>query len=131
MKIEEMKTDRDVTEQIGSENSNLYICSDDTKQVNCEKSDPKIEFIKQDRDFIDLNYWLPKSIGARRLLLVVSIIIFVYFVAFFFEEYDCDDFIVGNNDDFWNGFGIMFLVSLSELVLYMTIVWVYRGFQKK
>lgn len=130
MKIEEMKTDRGVTEQIGSENSNLHICPDDTKQVNCEKSDPKIEFIKQDRDFIDLNYWLPKSIGARRLLLVVSIIIFVYFVAFFFEEYNCDDFF-NDGDDFGTGFGIMFLVSLSELVLYMTVVWVYRGFQKK
>lgn len=127
MKIEEMKTGRNVTEQIDSENNNLHVCPDDTKQVNCGKSDPKIEFIKQDRDFIDLNYWLPKSIGARRLLLVVSIIIFVYFVAFFFEEYDCDFF----NDDFGEGFGIMFLVSLSELVLYMAVVWVYRGFQKK
>ena len=74
--------------------------------------------------------WFPKSTGLRRLLLVLAIIVYVCFVAFFFEEYNCDDFF-GNHNDFKDGCLIMFLVFLGELVVYMTIVWVYRGFKKE
>ncbi len=136
MKIEEIKSGKIISEQVSCEDNQSVKSTDESPKVKIEKVNTQLPVSK--REFmgydwgvwfepinININWsaWFPKSIGVRRLLLVLAIIVYVCFVVFLFEEWGGDDPI--------EVFGIFFLVFLGELVAYITIFWVYRGFKKE
>ena len=130
MKIEEIKSGKIISEQVSYEDNQSVNSTDESPKVKIEKVNTQSSVSKRTFMGYEWSAWFPKSTGLRRLLLVLAIIVYVCFVAFFIEVYNYDDFF-GNHNDFKGGCLIMFLVFLGELVVYMTIVWVYRGFKKE
>lgn len=61
----------------------------------------------------DKTYWFPLSKGFNRLLVVVNCLILVYAVNKYSEK-----------------FNTFFFTIFIELVVYITAVWVYRGFRE-
>ena len=123
MKIEEIKSGKIISEQVSYEDNQSVKSTDESPKVKIEKVNTQSSVSKRTFMGYEWSAWFPKSIGVRRLLLVLAIIVYVCFVVFLFEEWGGDDPI--------EGFGIFFLVFLGELVAYITIFWVYRGFKKE